>query len=82
MHFFGLFGTIFFVLGFLVTIYLIITRLLDPSTGLSNRPPFYIALTIMIIGTQLFLVGFLGELIARNSPNRNNYLIETKSGFE
>ncbi|MFT3750644.1 MAG: glycosyltransferase family 2 protein [Agriterribacter sp.] len=82
MHFFGLFGTIFFAIGFFATFYLIITRLMLPEVGLSNRPPFYIALTTMIIGTQLFLAGFLGELIARNSPNRNNYLIENKSGFE
>lgn len=82
MHFFGLFGTIFFIIGFLTIIYLVVTRLLYPETGLSNRPPFYIALTTMIIGTQLFLAGFLGELIARNSPGRNNYLIEVKKGFE
>lgn len=82
MHFFGLFGTIFFLIGFLSIIYLIATRLLYPEAGLSNRPPFYIALTTMIIGTQLFLAGFLGELISRNAPGRNNYLIEIKKGFE
>lgn len=82
MHFFGLFGTIFFLIGFFMSIYLIITRLLDPVTGLSNRPPFYIALTAMIIGTQLFLAGFLGELISRNSANRNSYLIEQKTGLD
>lgn len=81
MHFFGLFGTIFFLIGFFMSIYLIITRLLDPATGLSNRPPFYIALTTMIIGTQLFLAGFLGELISRNSATRNSYLIEQKTGL-
>jgi glycosyltransferase involved in cell wall biosynthesis len=81
MHFFGLFGTIFFLIGFFMSIYLVITRLLDPATGLSNRPPFYIALTTMIIGTQLFLAGFLGELISRNSATRNSYLIEQKTGL-
>jgi hypothetical protein len=54
----------------------------NPSNYVSNRPPFYISLTAMIIGSQLFLAGFLGELIARNSPTRNNYLIETKAGFD
>jgi len=82
MHFFGLLGTLCFLVGFGMSIYLVISRLMDPSTGLSNRPPFYIALTVMIIGTQLFLAGFLGELIARNSPGKNFYLIEKKSGFD
>ena len=48
--------------------------------SLTNRPSFYIALTTMIIGMQLFLTGFIAELIARNAPERNTYLIETKSG--
>jgi glycosyltransferase involved in cell wall biosynthesis len=80
MHFFGFYGTICFLLGFIISIYLVVTRLLDPTIGLSNRPPFYIALTAMIIGTQLFMVGFLGELVARNSPGRNHYLIEKEIG--
>lgn len=82
MHFFGLLGTIFFAIGSVVALYLIVSRLLDPTTGLSNRPPFFIALTAMVVGSQLFLAGFLGELIARNSQSRNFYLIEKKSGFE
>ncbi|MBS1748450.1 MAG: glycosyltransferase family 2 protein [Bacteroidetes bacterium] len=82
MHFFGLFGTVFFLIGLIMSIYLIVTRLIYPETGLSNRPPFYIALTAMIIGTQLFLAGFLGELISRNSANRNTYLIEETAGIE
>ena len=82
MHFFGFYGTICFLLGFIISIYLVVTRLLDPAIGLSNRPPFYIALTAMIIGTQLFMVGFLGELVARNSPGRNYYLIEKEIGVE
>lgn len=81
MHFFGMYGTICFLAGFIISIYLIITRLMNPSVGLSNRPPFYIALTAMIIGTQLFMAGFLGELIARNSPGRNFYLIEKQAGI-
>ncbi|MEJ7770007.1 MAG: glycosyltransferase family 2 protein [Chitinophagaceae bacterium] len=82
MHFFGLCGTVFILFGSAISIYLIISRLMDPATGLSNRPPFYLALTAMIIGTQLFMVGFLGELISRNSPGRNYYLIEKKIGIE
>ena len=82
MHFFGRWGSIFFVLGFIVLTYLVISRLLHPEIGLSNRPPFYIVLTAMIIGSQLFLAGFIGEMISRSSPGRNHYLVETKSGFE
>jgi hypothetical protein len=82
MHFFGTWGTICFIVGFLMSIYLIITRLINTGVGLSNRPPFFIALTIMIIGSQLFLTGFVAELISRNAPQRNTYLIEKKEGIE
>jgi glycosyltransferase involved in cell wall biosynthesis len=82
MHFFGSWGTVCFLIGFIMSIYLIITRLLNSGIGLSNRPPFFIALTIMIIGSQLFLTGFVAELISRNAPGRNNYLIEKKTGVE
>lgn len=82
MHFFGLWGTICFLLGFGFSAYLIITKFLNPEISLSNRPVFYIALTAMIVGSQLFLAGFLGELIARNSAGRNQYLIEEKLGLD
>jgi glycosyltransferase involved in cell wall biosynthesis len=82
MHFFGTWGTICFIAGFVMSIYLIITRLLNPTIGLSNRPPFFIALTVMIIGSQLFLTGFVAELISRNAPGRNSYLIEKKTGID
>lgn len=81
MHFFGLWGTIFFLIGFGVSIYLIIAKLIEHEFALTNRPSFYIALVAMIMGTQLFLAGFLGELISRNSTDRNNYLIEEKIGL-
>lgn len=82
MHFFGMWGTLCFLLGFVLVLYLVISRLMYPDTGLSNRPPFYIALTLMIIGSQLFLAGFIGELISRNSPGRNFYLVERKLGID
>lgn len=82
MHLFGTWGSFFFLIGFAMSIYLIITRLMHPEIGLSNRPPFYIALTVMIIGSQLFLSGFVAELISRNAPGRNNYLIEKKVGID
>lgn len=76
MHLFGTWGTIFFLIGFGVSFYLVISKIINPEFSLSNRPPFYIALTAMIIGSQLFLTGFVAELISRNSPGRNAYLIE------
>jgi len=83
MHFFGRWGTVFFLVGLAITIYLVFSRLfLYPNDGLSNRPPFYIALTAMIIGSQMFLAGFIGEMISRTSSGRNSYLVETKLGVE
>jgi hypothetical protein len=81
MHFFGLAGTIFFLIGFGESAYLVISKLVDSNFSLTTKPAFYIALTTMIMGTVLFLGGFLGELIARNSPSRNSYLIEQKLGL-
>ncbi|MDQ3683204.1 MAG: glycosyltransferase family 2 protein [Bacteroidota bacterium] len=80
MHFFGLWGTVFFIVGLLITLYLIISKFLNPALALTNRPGFYLALTSIIIGMQLFLAGFISELIARNAPGRNYYLIEEKLG--
>ncbi len=82
MHFFGLWGTLFFLLGLGFTLYLIIAKLIDPHNfALTNRPGFYLALTSLIIGMQLFLAGFISELIARNATGRNTYLIEDKIGL-
>ncbi len=82
MHFFGLYGSLCFLIGFFISIYLVILKLTNLRVGLSNSPLFFIALTIMIIGMQLFLAGFIGELITRNAPDRNSYLIEKKLGVE
>jgi glycosyltransferase involved in cell wall biosynthesis len=82
MHFFGLIGTICFLIGAGESLYLFISKIIDPDFGLTNKPPFYIALTTVVLGTQLFLAGFLGELIARNSPQRNFYLVEEKLGID
>ena len=82
MHFFGLWGTFALLAGFVSWLYLIISKIIDPQNALTNRPVFYISLTAMIIGTQLFMAGFIGELISRNSPSRNVYLIEKKLGID
>lgn len=78
MHFFGLYGTIFFLVGLASFIYLTVSKFSTDHFALTNKPAFYIALTAMIIGMQLFLAGFVSELIARNSAERNTYLVEKK----
>ena len=81
MHFFGLWGTLFFLAGLSISFYLVISKIIDPGFAITNRPGFYISLSAIIIGMQLFLAGFIAELIARNAPGRNSYLIEKKIGI-
>ncbi|MBO4945691.1 MAG: glycosyltransferase family 2 protein [Muribaculaceae bacterium] len=81
MHFFGLLGSLMFVLGFIATAVVGFGKLWQMHHGMpyslvTDSPYFYLALVTMILGTQLFLTGFVGELIVRNSPRRNNYEIE------
>lgn len=81
MHFFGTIGFFLFVLGFLIAFYIGLEKwqsLQDgtPAPLVVNSPYFYMALTLMIMGTQMFLAGFLGELVSRASTDRNKYLIE------
>ena len=78
MHFFGLWGTIFFLVGLGITVYLVVAKFIDAEVALTNRPGFYLALTSLIIGMQLFLAGFISELVSRNASGRNTYLIEDK----
>jgi glycosyltransferase involved in cell wall biosynthesis len=81
MQFFGLWGSVAFFIGLVMSVYLLISKFVDREFALTNKPGFYLALAVMIIGTQLFLAGFLGELISRNSPERNSYLVEEITGF-
>ncbi len=81
MHFFGLWGSLFFMVGLGISIYLIVCKFIDSNFALTNRPGFYLALTSLVLGMQLFLAGFIGELISRNSPSRNSYLVEKKTGL-
>jgi glycosyltransferase involved in cell wall biosynthesis len=82
MHFFGLWGTIFFLVGLGITLYLVVSKIIDPvNFALTNRPGFYLAMTSLILGMQLFLAGFISELISRNAPGRNSYLVEDKIGL-
>ena len=81
MQFFGLLGIFAFMIGFITSAYLIISKIIDFDYGITSRPAFYISLTSMVIGTQLFLAGFISEMISRGAPDRNNYNIETEIGF-
>jgi len=81
MHFFGLVGSLMFFIGLIAVIVVGAMKLSDlanqiPARLVTDLPAFYLALTCMILGVLLFLTGFLGELIARNSPERNNYIVE------
>ncbi len=80
MHFFGLLGSLMFMLGFIAIVIVGATKLYNMSHGLhyilvTDSPYFYISLVLMILGTQLFLTGFIGELIVRNASGRNHYEI-------
>ena len=83
MHFFGLWGSVMFFIGFIALVFVLSMKLITMFSGdlrplVTNSPYFYISLTAMILGTQMFLAGFIGELISRNSSNRNNYKIESE----
>ncbi len=83
MHIFGFLGSLMFIFGFFAAAYIGASKLYAMSHGLpyilvTDSPYFYLALTLMLLGTQLFLAGFVGELIVRNAPERNNYHIETE----
>ena len=80
MHFFGLTGLLMFIAGGILTAWVIIEKLIQQNSGLAYRPVtdqplFYLALVAVILGFQLFLTGFLGELVSRNSQERNRYNI-------
>ncbi|MFN6039645.1 MAG: glycosyltransferase, partial [Bacteroidota bacterium] len=84
MHFFGFLGTLTFMIGFGAVFWLVTSNLIavyknERAPLVTNNPWFYISLVTMILGTLLFLAGFIGELILRNSTVRNQYLIEKKS---
>ena len=84
MHLFGLLGSIMFVIGFLFAFYLGIDKLFINTSGrlITERPQFYLSLTAMLIGTQLFLAGFLGEIILRTKNNEERYKISEELGVQ
>lgn len=82
MHFFGTLGSIFLFLGFIILVYLSVAKLVYEEYGIADRPLFYFGILTLIIGTQLFVTGFLAELVSRNSPDRNSYLVERRLNIE
>lgn len=83
MHFFGLIGTLMFIIGFALALWLGIDKLFIHTSGklLATRAEFYVALTAMVIGSLFFIGGFIAEMIVRNSPDKGRYAIEDKKGF-
>ena len=81
MHFFGLWGSIVFFAGLCIWVYLGVAKFAFKQYNMAERPLFYVGIISLVIGTQLFLAGFIGELISRNASERNNYLVETKAGL-
>ncbi|MFO7615603.1 MAG: glycosyltransferase, partial [Bacteroidales bacterium] len=86
MHLFGMIGTLMFFLGFLAAAWIGAQKLYFLHHGIrtilvADSPYFYLSLTLMIIGSQLFLAGFLAEMISRTSPDRNRYLISKTSNI-
>ena len=80
MHFFGFFGIISFLIGFAISFYLAYAKFFYDQYNMTDRPIFYLSLLCMIIGSQLFLAGFIGEMIVRKTKNQNESMIE-KIGF-
>ncbi|MAZ30958.1 MAG: glycosyltransferase, partial [Flavobacteriales bacterium] len=83
MHVFGFLGGLMFMLGFLFTFWVLLEKALYVFWQIGLKPTlvtdnviFYLALVAMLMGTQLFLAGFLGELVVRSAPDRNDYLVE------
>jgi glycosyltransferase involved in cell wall biosynthesis len=81
MHLFGLLGTLIFFFGFIIACYLTYLKLWLGVVKMTDRPLFYFGLLAMIVGTQLFLTGFISELIVRHSSDKNKYQIEKKVGL-
>ena len=83
MHFFGTSGILMFLIGFVMTVWIIVEKLVNQAHGLkfravTDQPLFYLALVAVVLGVMLFLAGFLGEMVSRSATNRNNYQIKER----
>lgn len=81
MHFFGSLGTISFLIGFFILLWLSIEKIFFQVPKIAERPMFFLGILTFTVGVQLFLTGFLAELISRNDPERNDYKIKEKIGL-
>lgn len=86
MHFFGAFGTLSFIAGFFITLYIIARKFYEihyklPVREITDQPMFFLALVALIVGVQLFLAGFVGEMITMNSPRKIDYIVDEQTGF-
>ncbi|MGE0637703.1 MAG: glycosyltransferase family 2 protein [Bacteroidia bacterium] len=81
MHLFGTLGTLSFFGGFMIATYLAVAKFAFHEYKMTERPLFYFGLLAMVIGTQLFLTGFLAEMVSRSAADKNHYLVETKTGL-
>lgn len=82
MHLFGGLGTFIFFIGFVIGIYLAVAKYFFAVYNMAERPLFYFGLLAMILGSQLFVTGFLAEMISRSSTDRNKYHIEKEIGLK
>jgi glycosyltransferase involved in cell wall biosynthesis len=82
MHLFGILGTLIFILGFGIAAYLAYAKIFHEVFFMTDRPLFYLALLCMVIGTQLFMTGFISELVSRSAPDRNQYNIAETIGLD
>lgn len=82
MHFFGFWGTMVFLTGFIIAAYLAYAKFFMAAYRMTDRPLFYFGLLAMVVGVQLFLAGFLGELVSRSAFDKNNYLIAKTIGIQ
>lgn len=78
MHLFGLVGVIFFAIGFSIAAYLTYAKIMWQAYNMTDRPLFYFGIVTMIIGVQLFMTGFIAELVARSNSERNHYIVEDR----
>ena len=83
MHFFGTSGILMFLVGFVMTVWIIVAKLVHQAQGIkfravTDQPLFYLALLAVVLGVMLFLAGFLGEMVARSAPERNRYQVKER----
>lgn len=81
MHLFGIWGTAIFIIGFLIAAYLAYAKIFHEVFRMTDRPIFYLAMLCMVLGTQLFLTGFIAELVSRSAPDRNQYNVSETLGL-